>query len=70
MYKIECDSCNKPIKAEDDHLEIPQMTMVDKGQIGRMQALHFCGGKTCLIKFLDKAMNRPLLVSPATINGN
>lgn len=65
MLKAFCDApdCGKPIAPSDDHLEIPHLVIVDKREGMQMKALHFCGGKSCLCKYLDKAFLRPLLVN-------
>ena len=71
MLKPFCDSCSAPIAPEDNHLEIGDLRVFDKGQIANARMLHLCG-KGCLNAFLDKAFARPILITPPsqTINGN
>lgn len=64
MIRAFCDSCAAPISNEDDHMEIAEIFVVDKKQAMQAKLLHFCGGKTCICKWLDKLANRPLLVTP------
>ena len=60
-FKAFCDTCDAPIAPEVNHLEIQAIGVIDKGQIMQGKGLHFCG-KGCLNKWIDKAIDRPLIV--------
>ena len=66
MFKAFCDTCDKPIAPEDDHIEISAIGIINRRQIMQGKGLHVCG-KGCLNKWIDKAIDRPMIV-PA--NGN
>lgn len=64
MFKAFCDVCNAPLTPDDNHTEIGQIAIVDKKQVFRTQGLHFCAGKTCINKWLDKVTERPMIITP------
>lgn len=59
MLKAFCDSCSAPIASTDSHLSVPQIGVIYKDSAMEGRGLHFCHGKTCINKWLDKALEPP-----------
>jgi hypothetical protein len=68
MIKFECDECKRPIDPGDArYIDVPHITIVYHGKIGRMANLHLCD-KKCFTSWLNKHAEPSGLVTPQDIN--